>query len=89
MNQNQQIEVNAEEIGQRWGQRLTQADIAIITLEKQLAIQSQFIQKMTANEAQLVERIQNLEEELMAMKKTAPQQDGLVLADIQPLQSAK
>ena len=67
-----QPQITPDDLAAKWSNLLNQAFIQIITLEKQLAAQATFIQKMTANETALVENIQALESELSELKSSPP-----------------
>jgi cell division protein FtsB len=55
------------EVVAKWSDLLNQAFVSIITLEKSLQAAQLQIAKMTANEARLIENIQDLESELVAL----------------------
>ncbi len=65
-----QPHITPDELSAKWSNPLNQAFIQILTLEKQLVAQAEFIQKMTANEAALVQNLQALEDELAELKSS-------------------
>lgn len=67
-----QSPITPDELSAKWSNLLNQAFIQIITLEKQLRAQADYIQKMTANEAVLVQNLQDLEDELIELKSSPP-----------------
>lgn len=71
------------ELGAKFGAQLGQAYAEIITMEKQLSVQALTVQQMTANEAALVEHIQDLEAELDILKA-----DDRAVADVSPMSEA-
>ena len=70
-------QVTADELGAKWGAILNQAFIAIVGLEKQLETQDKLIQEFRAQEAVLVDHIQELEGQLSAPDSRRPGMQSL------------
>ena len=64
----EETQFSIAELGAKFGAQLSQSYAEIITLEKRLAAQALTIQAMTANEAALVDHIQNLEIEVKILE---------------------